>query len=218
MRRERPLETTAPDLRRRTCVGVLLGVGLIGPLAFTKAEAGSPALRSQGRGMLIDDFSADDLRSALGTRWRGVADTVMGGVSRVEVARETIDGRRSLRLQGDVRLDNNGGFIQAALDLSPQRETFDASGYTGIRLVVRGNEERYSVHLRTPDNVRPWQSYRAHFTAGKRWQTVELPFASFEPYRVQAPLDRARLKRIGLVAIGRAFRADLAVAELSFYS
>lgn len=37
------------------------------------------------------------------------------------------------------------------------------------------------------------------------------------PNRLGAPFDTARLKRVGLVAIGLAFRADLAVAELSFY-
>ena len=87
-----------------------------------------------------------------------------------------------------------------------------------MRLLVRGNGEQYSVHLRTPDNLRPWQSYRAHFVAGPEWQTVDLPFAAFAPYRLEAPLDVTRLRRIGLVAIGRAFFADLAVAELGFYS
>jgi hypothetical protein len=86
-----------------------------------------------------------------------------------------------------------------------------------VRLIARGNGERYSVHLRTPDNVRPWQSYRAHFTAGADWETIQLPFEGFAPHRLDALLDTTRLRRIGLVAIGRAFRADLAVCELGFY-
>ena len=86
-----------------------------------------------------------------------------------------------------------------------------------MRIFVRGNGEKYSVHLRTLDNVRPWQSYRAHFTAGSDWETMDLPFETFVPYRLEAPLDTTRLRRIGLVAIGRAFYADLAVAELAFY-
>jgi hypothetical protein len=83
--------------------------------------------------------------------------------------------------------------------------------------VVRGNDELYSIHLRTPDNVRPWQSYRAHFTAGSDWETIDLPFETFVPHRLELPLDKTRLRRIGLVAIGRAFCADLAVSELAFY-
>ena len=171
----------------------------------------------QSTEVLIDDFAAPDLVSKLGTRWRGVSDRVMGGISEASVARDRIDGRACLRLTGDVRLENEGGFIQAALDLAPDGRSFDASNFLGLRLLLRGNGERYSLHLRTPDNVRPWQSYRAQFTAGPAWETVELPFASFAPYRLETPLDVTRLRRLGLVAIGRAFHADLAVAEIGFY-
>ncbi len=167
--------------------------------------------------MLIDDFSDPNLFSKLGTQWRGVSDQVMGGISQSAVTHETVDGRECLRLRGDVRLENNGGFIQAALDLSPSGTNLDGAGYSGVRVAVRGNDERYSLHLRTPDNLRPWQSYRAHFVAGSHWQTVDLPFSAFEPYRLETPLDVTRLRRIGLVAIGRAFSADLAVAELVLY-
>ncbi|MDJ0958043.1 MAG: CIA30 family protein [Arenicellales bacterium] len=167
--------------------------------------------------MLIDDFSGRDFLSKLGTRWRTVSDQVMGGVSEGRITYDTIEERQCLRLTGDVRLDNNGGFIQVALDLAPPDSTFDASECTGIRLIARGNGETYSVHLRTPENVRPWQSYRAHFRAGNEWNTIDLPFESFTPYRLQAPLDIMRLRRIGLVAIGRAFHADLAIARISYY-
>ena len=172
---------------------------------------------SQDKTMLIDDFSRTDLVSALGTEWRGVSDRVMGGVSEASVSRAVADGQPSLHLQGDVRLENNGGFIQAALDLSSGGRTLDASGYKGIRLTVRGNGEKYSLHLRTPDNTRPWQSYRAEFTAGDDWQTIDLPFKGFEPYRLDTPMDASRLSRLGLVAIGRAFSASLMVSSLSFY-
>ncbi len=167
--------------------------------------------------MLIDDFSAPGRTSRLGTRWRGVSDRVMGGISEATVALDRIDGRACLRLTGEVRLENDGGFIQASLDLAPEGGSVDASAFAGLRLLVRGNGEGYALHLRTPDNRRPWQSYRAQFTAGPAWETVELPFASFRPHRLEAPLDVTRLRRLGLVAIGRAFQADLAVAELGFY-
>lgn len=167
--------------------------------------------------MLIDDFADSGFLSKLGTRWRAVSDQVMGGISEVSVARDVIDGRPCLRLTGDVRLENDGGFIQAALDLSSSRETLDASAYSGLRLVARGNGARYALHLRTPDNQRPWQSYRAHFSPGSAWQTVDLPFDAFVPYRLAVPLDVTRLRRIGLVAIGRAFYADLAVSEIALY-
>jgi adhesin HecA-like repeat protein len=191
---------------------MLIGVGLLGSCVVPLS-----GLQARGGAELIDDFSDPDLISALGSRWRGVSDIVMGGISNVSIDAETIDGRACLRLTGDVRLDNNGGFVQAALDLAPPEGTLDASDKKGLRLLVRGNGERYSVHLRTTDAVRPWQSYRAHFIAGPTWETVTLPFDAFEPYRLEAPLDVTSLRRIGLVAIGREFSADLAVARLEFY-
>ena len=166
---------------------------------------------------LIDDFSDPKLLSPLGTRWRGVSDRVMGGISEASIEYAVMGGRAAIRISGDVRLENNGGFIQAALDLAPSGGVLDASAFTGLRLTVRGNDQRYSVHLRTPDNLRPWQSYRAHFRAGPNWETVDLPFQEFEPYRLETPLDTTRLRRIGLVAIGRAFQADFAVSEISLY-
>lgn len=201
-----------PHLPRRRCARAILGMGLFGALFLHAIE-----IRAQSGDMLIDDFADGNLVSKLGTRWRGVSDQVMGGISESAVTHGVIDSRPCLRLTGDVRLENDGGFIQAAIDLSPSGDTLDASEYSGVRLVVRGNGERYSIHLRSPDNVRPWQSYRAHFMAGLDWQTIGIPFESFAPYRLETPLDTRRLRRIGLVAIGRAFHADLAVSELAFY-
>ena len=167
--------------------------------------------------MLIDDFSGPDLRSHLGTEWRAVSDRVMGGVSKASIAIGRLDGRNGLRLRGDIRLDNDGGFGQAALDLAPPGKTFDASSYAGIRFLALGNDERYAIHLRTLDCVRPWQSYRAQFTAVPTWQWVALPFDAFVPHRLQAPLDTASMRRLGLVAIGRSFEADVMISELSLF-
>ncbi len=168
--------------------------------------------------ILIDDFRRDDRLSALGTAWRSVSDRVMGGISQETLRVEEHEGRRCLRLSGDVRLENNGGFIQMALDLSPDGACLDASSLNGLRLLVYGNGERYSVHLRTADIVRPWQSYRAHFEAPPEWREIRLPFADFRPHRIEVPLDLTRLRRIGVVAIGRAFFADLRLGEIAFYS
>ncbi|MFZ1413914.1 MAG: CIA30 family protein [Defluviicoccus sp.] len=167
--------------------------------------------------LLIDDFARDDLISTLGTQWHGFSDQVMGGISQETIALTENSGRRCIRLTGDVRLENNGGFIQMALDLAPEGQTLDASAYDGVLLVARGNGETYGVHLRTPDCVRPWQSYRASFVAGPEWQEIRLPFGRFEPHRLTEPLDVRHLRRLGLVAIGRAFDADLAVSVVGLH-
>ena len=124
--------------------------------------------------------------------WRVVTDGVMGGVSRAAMLEDQSQGRSCLRLRGQVSLENNGGF-------------------------VAGNGETYNLHLKTADLWFPWQSFRASFEASSEWRTVRIPFEQFEPYRTRAELDLQALRRIGIVAIGRAFEADLCVSRLVFY-
>jgi hypothetical protein len=181
---------------------------------FTTAGAGPGS--GAGADGLIDDFSAPDGHSRLGTRWRLVTDQVMGGVSNGRLERRDVGGRPALCVSGDVSLANNGGFVQATLDFAASGYV-DAGTFSGVRLVVRGNGERYNVHLKTAATTMPWQSYRAGFRADDTWREVRLPFDDFTPHRLVPALDRTRLKRLGLVAIGREMRADLCVAELGFY-
>ena len=166
--------------------------------------------------LLIDDFAVAGGPSRLGTPWRLVTDAVMGGVSAGGLSSGQIDGRRALCLRGEVRLENNGGFVQATLDLAPEGD-LDASAYTGIRLLVRGNGEAYNLHLKTADLRLPWQSYRSSFQTGPEWREIRLPFGGFEPHRIGLPLDAGHLRSLGLVAIGRAFSAELCVAEIGLY-
>lgn len=177
---------------------------MITDASFPEAQAG-----------LIDDFAAPTGVSRLGTPWRLVTDQVMGGVSQGHMARTLVDGRPALCLRGAVSLENNGGFVQVNLDLAP-RGHFDASGFRGVRLVVRGNGETYGLHLKSADCIRPWQSYRAEFTAGPDWRELDLPFDRFSPHRLAEPLDPSRLMRLGLVAIGRIMHAEVCLARIGF--
>jgi hypothetical protein len=171
----------------------------------------------QERTLLIDDFSRDDGRSALGSEWRAFTDQVMGGVSRGRAARDTLDRRPCVRLRGEVSLANNGGFIQVALPLAPPSESIDASAYSGVRLSVRGNGETYYVHLRSGDTRFPWQYYQASFPTSEAWTDIDIPFTAFAPENLRAPLDRGRLARLGIVAARKAMNADVAVARVAFY-
>lgn len=79
------------------------------------------------------------------TRWRFFTDQVMGGVSTGGIGFVRDDGSSCARITGRVSTANPGGFIQMRLDLdNPPPE-----GTTGVRLVPRGNSQRYFVHLRT---------------------------------------------------------------------
>jgi len=147
--------------------------------------------------------------------WSYVSDTVMGGVSRGQLVQLPDDA--GLRLTGIVSLENNGGFVQMTADLAGRSARFDASAHAGMRLRVKGNNERYDLRLRTDALTRPWQSFRTEFVAPTTWQTLRIPFSSLTPHRTDAVLDTARLRRVGILAIGRAFEADVTLAEFGFY-
>jgi hypothetical protein len=165
---------------------------------------------------IIDDLSREPPLAAIGSYWQLFTDQVMGGVSKGTMVRDAVAGRPAIRMRGDVSLKNNGGFVQIVLDLSPDCRIVDASAWSGIEIDVFGNAEVYSVHLRTDAPTRPWQSFRQIFTAYAQWRTVKLPFDHFVPYRADVLLDTRRLRRIGVVAIGRAFSCDLALGGIRF--
>ncbi|APX13661.1 NADH:ubiquinone oxidoreductase complex i intermediate-associated protein 30 [Tateyamaria omphalii] len=148
--------------------------------------------------------------------WEYVADTVMGGVSSGQASVETVEGREAVRLTGTVSLENNGGFVQIAFDLAGG-DVFDASDFTGVALDVLGNGESYDLRLRTDALTRPWQSFRSEFVAPEVWTTIGVPFTAFEAHRTEAAFDPSRLRRVGILAIGREMQADIAVSGVRFY-
>ncbi len=167
--------------------------------------------------LIIDDRASGNLSSNLGTQWRLVTDQVMGGVSNGNLTLDSYKGRNCLRMSGDVSTDNNGGFVQIALDLTKDKP-FDASAYIGVELSVSGNNERYNVHFRTTDLWLPWQSYRFSFKATPEWQTIRISFADLETHRTTTKFHKDKLKRMGLVGIGRDFKAALCVESIKFYA
>lgn len=155
--------------------------------------------------------------SLLEANWEFVSDTVMGGVSNGCVSRQIVAGRSATRLTGTVSLDNNGGFIQMASDLTQDGSCLDAHQWTGIELDVCGNNEVYDLRLRTDHLKRPWQSFRASFPTAPHWTTVRLPFSDFAPHKTETAFDPAKLRRMGIVAVGRAFQADIAVSGIRLF-
>ncbi len=150
--------------------------------------------------------------------WEFVADTVMGGVSTGQVEKLKVSGLSATRLTGQVSLENNGGFVQMAFDVSNDGSIFDASDYDGVEIDVLGNDEEYDIRLRTSDLTRPWQSYRALFIARSEWSTTRLRFLEFVPHKTTIPLDVSRLKRIGILGIGREYDADVSVSGIRFFN
>jgi Complex I intermediate-associated protein 30 (CIA30) len=161
----------------------------------------------------LDDFDAG--LESMARRWSVFSDRVMGGMSNVSGVMATAYGRHALHLTGDVSLEQNGGFLQAACSLgNPPGSGVDARGFRGVALSVCGAAGSYFVHLRTADTKAPWQYYGAPLPVSGDWTHVMLDWAAFKPVSLAAPLDVSRLVRIGLVAAKTAFHADVALSEL----
>ena len=104
---------------------------------------------------IIDDMSDPFPFTSSGSQWQGITDRVMGGSSNGSLSREIVDGRIANVLRGTVSLENGGGVVQMATDLSSDPSGaegvfVDASGYDGVELDVycegmEDDEERFNV-------------------------------------------------------------------------
>lgn len=165
--------------------------------------------------VFAEDVLIEDFTNEPETRWRFIADTVMGGVStgQAEFIRE--DGETHARMTGSVSTENNGGFIQFRMELP----TPLPKGTIGLRLVIRGNDQRYFLHLRTSGTILPWQYYQAGFDVAQEWAEVRLPLEDFEPsglFLRSVPKPES-VKSVGIVAFGRDHEAEIDVREVGYY-
>lgn len=177
-------------------------------MAATLAFATAPLL-------LGDETMIENFKVRPETRWRFFSDTVMGGVSSGQVAFVQDEGRAHARMTGRVSTANNGGFIQIRMDLPDP----PPAGTAGVRLIVRGNNRHYFVHLRTKGTILPWQYYQAGFDVTRAWKEIRLPFEAFAASGalLRAVPRAGSLISIGIVAYGRDHDAEIDVREVGFY-
>ena len=192
-------------MSRRGMIPLWVAAALLGG-AVSPALAEDPLTKD----VLIEDFTMQPE-----TRWRFFTDQVMGGVSTGGVTFAQEDGQAFARMTGRVSTANRGGFIQMQLDLA----TPPPEGTTGVRMIVRGNGQRYFVHLRTGGTLLPWQYYQAGFDVTESWNEVRLPLEAFEASggllrSVPAP---GSLTSVAVVAYGRDHDARIDVREVGFY-
>ena len=157
----------------------------------------------------------DDFKSQPEKRWRFIADTVMGGISTGNVSFLAENKDTYARMTGNVSTENNGGFIQFRMKLpSPLPKSV-----VGLRLVVRGNDQKYFMHLRTTGTFLPWQYYQAGFEVSQYWSEVRLPFEAFKASGnfLRAVPQPESLKSVGIVAFGRDHEAEIEVREVGYY-
>jgi len=127
--------------------------------------------------------------------WSVVNDGVMGGVS----AGRMIKAEGALRFEGELSLDNNGGFssVRRLVDQ-------DLAGAVSVRIQVRGDGRTYQFRIRH-DGRFDAVSWRAEFTTSSDWQTLDLPLDEFIPVfrgrRVPSagPVEPASIQQVGFL-------------------
>ena len=161
-------------------------------------------------------------RSAGALDWGSLNDNVMGGVS--VCALETRDGLPGEEgspaplgvFKGTVSEENNGGF--ASIRTRNLEPAFDLSAFSGIRLKVKGDGQRFKFTLRDSDAWDAKYQYCVSFdTKAGSWQTIDLPFEDFLPTsrarRLPAegtpPLDRSSIHSLQVMLSKFEYDGDL---------
>ena len=170
-------------------------------------------------------FTQDNVKN-----WKFFSDQVMGGISEGQVSLEQDGGMLFTRLTGNVRTDNNGGFIQLRTSTSMSNKPLmfksihnskkDGKKLQGIRLKVKGNGEKYHIFIQTTIFYRLPTSYKiATFDTSPNWETVEIPFNKFKKLKdnIDSNISAKDIKTFGIVAYGRDFKSDLSVSSVEFY-
>ena len=148
-----------------------------GLVSATRAEAAYPAairalalgatltfMPSAHAGPPLLDFSRPEVVRDL----RIVNDSVMGGASTSRL----IQTGAGVRFEGEVSLENNGGFASFR---GPVRVPAESAG---LLAKVRGDGQRYKLILKLDDSTTTAQ-YQAAFIAPGEWQTLRFVPAGF---------------------------------------
>lgn len=130
--------------------------------------------------------------------WQSINDDVMGGKSR---SRASITAETTILFEGNVSLENNGGFASARAQITP----LDLSRYDTLRMRVRGDGRRYRIRLWMEPGL-DRIAYQSEFaTTPHTWLDVAISFESFSAsFRGQTPagagpLDTSRIFQVGLM-------------------
>ena len=104
--------------------------------------------------------------------WYEVNDTVMGGRS---TARITKGPSGNVCFQGDVSLDNNGGFASMRYNVDPQ------SLVDKDHFVLRVKGDGSSYQFRVKSTRRQQHSHVYTFQTTGEWQEITIPFTDMTP-------------------------------------
>lgn len=176
-------------------------------------RAGVAAAILAGLSLMAAPTVAHDMLDMALDPWNAINDGVMGGISLGEMV-AIPDG---LRFQGDISLENSGGFASVRRPIDGK-----LANLSGIRMRVRGDGRRYQLRIRL-DNNADGISWRELFDTDGAWQTVDLPIENFEPvFRGRTitgadALDTSRIRQLGfLLADGQQGPFQLDITSIRF--
>lgn len=146
--------------------------------------------------------------------WRTVDDVVMGGVSRSRIQRVG----DSLRFEGEVSLEQNGGFCSARSD-----GQWDLTGASELFWTLRGTARQFQATIRTAD-IPASASFRHGFTPSPdQWQEFSFPLEDFRLFRRGEKLSEEILVEPGEILAFGILLADksagpfwLEIAQMSY--
>ena len=135
--------------------------------------------------------------------WQPLGDRVMSGQSDGAL----VNSEEGIGLfYGAVRLDNGGGFASVKADLP---EPVDATDFTGIELLAKGDGKTYKIGLRNSTDRRSIVYQHTFTPATEDWSRIRLPFSDFIPtWRGKTvadagPLDSRSLASVSMFVSGR---------------
>jgi len=165
--------------------------------------------------LIIDNLSNPG-KSVQLQNWSFITDGVMGGLSEGQAFIYSDDKIPCYKMIGNVTTENNGGFIQIRLPILPN---IKVNKHNGLYLKIRGNNKKYSIHIRTSISLGYWQYYKYSFHVNDDWNEINIPFENFKKSNYSQPnrLLNQNIKTIALVAGFDNFYADICLAEIGFY-
>ena len=163
--------------------------------------------QSYSNTILKDDFQNPE-------KWSFVSDKVMGGVSSGKVFFNSKDDKNYAFISGKVSTKNSGGFIQIRRKLN----NINLSKSKFIKVIAKGNNQKYFVHIRTTGTFFPWQYYQLDFNVEEDYKLIKLPIREFKRSGsfLSKTINPQNITSIGLVAFGRDHLAELYIQEIEF--
>ena len=118
--------------------------------------------------ILIFDFNKESNLK----KWTVINDAVMGGESEGDFF---IDSDGNGVFEGDVSLENNGGFSSVKYKFSKM----DIKNATKINIVLKGDGKSYQFRLKAKSKDR--HSFVSKFSTNREWQEIEIPLKEMYP-------------------------------------